>query len=379
MTAAPARELMAVPMATSATDIYSGVARMAGVLWCTRVRSTAGKADTVVVVVHPSSNFMGHYSLAPLAEVGVDAVGMTTRYIGNDSALLMENCVVDVGAVIRHLREEGYRRVILVGNSGGGGLAALYQAQAESPTITATPSGRPPDLTAADLPPVDGLVMLMAHPGRNIVYTEMLDAAILDERDPTRRDPDLDLFDPRNGPPYSEEFLARYRQGQIDRNERITQWVLERIAELEKDPHGLRDMPFLVHGTCADPRTIDLTVEPTDRAAGTLWGDTYQANLGPITMGHHTSLHSWVSQWSYRLSNGDGRVSLARVSVPVLVVYGTGDQGCFPSHARSLYDAVGHDRKEIVAVPHGHHYLSGQPELITSTCELLATWSMNLT
>ena len=70
-----------------------------------------------------------------------------TRYIGNDSTLLMENCVLDIGAAIGFLRERGYEKVILVGNSGGGGLTAFYQSQAESPTITQTPAGDPPDLT----------------------------------------------------------------------------------------------------------------------------------------------------------------------------------------------------------------------------------------
>ena len=124
------KELLAVPMRTAASagEVYSGIARLAGKLWCARHRATPGRnADTAVVVVHPSSNFLGHYALDAWADRGVDAIAMTTRYLGNDSTLLMENCVVDVGSVIAHLREvEGYERIVLVGNSGGGGLAALY-------------------------------------------------------------------------------------------------------------------------------------------------------------------------------------------------------------------------------------------------------------
>ena len=216
------RELLAVPMQSAAgSGIQSGVARRAGLLWCTRHRAS-GKADTAMVVIHPSSNFMGHYGLAPLAENGVDAIGMTTRYIGNEAALLLEDCVLDIGSVVRHLRTEGYRRVVLVGNSGGGGLVSLYQEQAEHPTITGTPAGGGPDLTRADLPAADALILLMAHPGRNIVLTEKLDPAILDEHDPFKRDPALDMFNPENGPPYSTGFLARYRAAQVARNERIT-------------------------------------------------------------------------------------------------------------------------------------------------------------
>src|SRR5689334_1854291 len=137
-------------------DVNSGVARLSGVIWATHWVPETRCSDTVVLIVHPASNFMGHYLLKPLAEAGIPAVGLATRYLGNDQMLLMENCVLDVGAAIRHLREElGYRRVILIGNSGGGGLAALYQSQAERPTLTATPAGDPPDLTTANLTPAD--------------------------------------------------------------------------------------------------------------------------------------------------------------------------------------------------------------------------------
>ena len=78
-------------------------------------------------------------------------------------------------------------------------------------------------------------MLLAAHISRHGTLTEWLDASILDESDPTKRDPELDLYNPDNPnqPPYSEEFLARYRQAQIDRNRRITAWVKEKLAELK--------------------------------------------------------------------------------------------------------------------------------------------------
>ncbi|MGB3437665.1 MAG: alpha/beta hydrolase [Actinophytocola sp.] len=368
-------ELLGIPMAAAngRIDVYSGVSRMAGKVWGSLHRA-ATPSRTVVVVVHPASNFLGHYLLAPLAERGVDAVGLTTRYIGNDSTLLMENCVLDIGAAIKFLRDRGYERIILVGNSGGGGLTAFYQSQAESPTITHTPAGDPPDLTTATLPPVDALVELMAHPGRAIVYTEWLDPAIVDEHDPSRRDAELDLFDERNGPPYSAEFLTRYRAAQVARNRRITAWVREKLAELAKDQDGVQDLPFVVHGTGADPRFTDLTIEPTDREAGTMWGPAAHANLMPASLGHLCSLRSWLSQWSIDDTNCDGPFHLTRTSVPTLVMYGTADQVCFPSHAISLYDAVPHADKELVAVRGGTHYLSGQPELMTQVADTILSW-----
>ncbi|WP_033294959.1 alpha/beta fold hydrolase [Amycolatopsis jejuensis] len=369
---------MTVPMGTGAkaSEVYSGVARMAGVLWCTRARAVPGKtASTAVVVVHPSSNFLGHYALDAWARRGVDAIAMTTRYLGNDSALLLENCVLDVAAVVGHLRNEGYQQVVLVGNSGGGGLVALYQEQATRATITASPGGIGPDLTQAVLPPVDALVTLMAHPGRANLLAEMLDPAIVDESTPALRDPALDMFAKDNGPPYDPAWLAQYRAAQLARNDRLTNLALERIEQVRELSEGqVNDVPMLVHATCADPRNLDLTIDPSDREPGTLWGEAAVANLIPTTLGHFTSAQSWLSQWSLRTSHGNGPERLTRTNVPVHVIYGTADQACFPEHAQQLYDAVPHERKKLSAIKGGKHYLNGQPELTETMADVLVGW-----
>jgi pimeloyl-ACP methyl ester carboxylesterase len=367
-------ELLPIPMVTSdRIDIYSGVARMAGKVWASLHRAET-PSKTVAMMVHPNSNFMGHYLLEPLSARGIDAVGFSTRYIGNDSALTMENCVLDVGAGIRYLRERGYEKVILVGNSGGGGLAALYQSQAESPTITHTPAGDPPDLTTAGLSPADAVVQLMAHPGRSQVCGDWLDPAIRDENDPFDRDPELDLFAPGRTLPLDPEFVERYRAGQLARNRKITRWAQDKLAELAAAGGELQDLPFLVHGTTADPRFVDVTIDPSDREPGTMWGPTEVANLMPASLGHYSSLRSWLSQWSVDESNGDGRVHLARISVPALIMYGTADQVCFPSYATDMYNAVQHSDKKLIPVEGGTHYLKDQPEHIAFVADSVVTW-----
>jgi pimeloyl-ACP methyl ester carboxylesterase len=111
-----------------------------------------------------------------------------------------------------------------------------------------------------------------------------------------------------------------------------------------------------------------------DRAPGTLWGDAWTANFQPSTLGHYTTLRSWLSQWSLRCSRGDGPAALREVTVPVLVIYGTADQGCFPSHARALYGAATHRGKRLVALEGGRHYLNDQPELIRRMTETVWHW-----
>lgn len=364
-------ELLAIPMPKGGrVDVYSGVARLAGKVWASCHRPE-GQSTTAVVIVHPSSNFLGHYALERLAARGVTAVGMNTRYLGNDSALLVENCVLDVGAGVRYLRDAGFEHIVLMGNSGGGGLISLYQSQAEHPTITATPAGDPPDLTQADLPPADGVICAMAHTGRAMVYTEWLDPAITDEQQPFDRDASLDMFNPDNGPRYPPDFMVRYREAQVARNRRITAWVRAQLAAL---PDGVGDLPFVVHGTVADPRMVDLALEPSDRQAGTLWGEAWGADYSPTTLGHLTSLRSWLSQWSIDDSNADGPAHLGRVSAPVLVVYGTADGAALPSHARALYDGVRHNDRELIGIEGAGHYFEGRPDLIDQFCDTVVDW-----
>lgn len=370
-------ELLAIPMPTGGRiDVYSGVARMAGTLWAARHSSSDPGIKTVLLVVHPSSNFLGHYALRPLAVRGVDTVGLTTRYLGNDSCLLIENCLLDVGAAIAWLRYDGYDRVVLVGNSGGGSLAALYQAEAERPTISATPAGDPPDLTSADLPPADALVLLMAHPGRASVYTDWLDPAIRDETDPLTRDGDLDLFAAGRRPPFAPDFLGRYRDAQVARNRAITSWVRDEIRRVEDATDGaVGDLPFVVHGTCADPRFVDLSLDPSDRPPGTLWGDPRAANLMPATLGHLTSLRSWLSQWSLDDSRCDALAALPRVSVPVQVVWGTADTSIFPSQADQVVAAVPDGLGDETVVKGANHYFHDQPDLLDEACDAIVAWT----
>lgn len=372
------RDLLAIPQDFSrgSGHIASGVTRMAATLWATRWRDTSAEQDTAVLIIHPTSNFMGHYALQGLAERGFAAVGMATRYVNNDSNLIVENCLLDVAAVMNYLRNDlGYEKILLVGNSGGGSLAALYQNQAESPSITSTPAGDSIDLTEMNLIPADAVSLAMAHPGRARAFTDKLDPAIRDESDPWDRDPELDMFREENGPPYSADFVDRYRAGQRARNHRITAWVKDELGRLAHDPDGPDDLPFLVHGTDADIGYLDLTIDPNDRTEGSLLGDPRKSNFMPWGVGHYTGLRSWLSQWSLKDSRSDSIEALAGVTVPVQVVYGTADGITFTQDAKQVYEAIPHDRRELIAIEGADHYFQQRPDLRGDFCDHLARWA----
>src|SRR6266850_1011816 len=194
----------------SAADSQSGLNLLKPTIYGRLAAERCGK-EVAFVVIHPSSNFFGHYLLGPLERRGRAILALNTRFAGNDATLTMERCIQDLGAGIAFLRSEGFKHIVLLGNSGGGSLAAFYQSQAERLTITDTPDGRPIELSKEDLPPVDGLAMCAAHPGRAQVLTDWLDPSVTDETDMLAADPALDMYHPKNGPPYDRAWLERYR------------------------------------------------------------------------------------------------------------------------------------------------------------------------
>ncbi|MEJ6537806.1 MAG: alpha/beta hydrolase, partial [Mycobacterium sp.] len=314
--------LVAYQNASGVRDVYGGIAELV-VLECYQLKPETA-SDTVLVFMHPIGGGAYLPMVNALARAGHHVIYAGSRYRGTDSNLLMEKVVEDLGKVLDDAKNRlGYSKVVLAGWSGGGSLSLYYQQQAGQ------------QAEALDLPPANGIMLLAAHISRHGTLTEWLDASILDESDPTRRDPELDLYNPANPnqPPYTPEFLQRYRQAQIDRNRRITKWVREKLAALEDQGRGDEEFCFVVHGTMADPRWLDGSVDPNDRTPGTCYlGDPRVVNSSPIGLARYSSLRSWLSQWSYDDARGDGVVCGRDVAVPVLVIGNLADDACTPSH-----------------------------------------------
>jgi pimeloyl-ACP methyl ester carboxylesterase len=345
-------------------DVYGGVAELV-VLESHLLKPKNKPSDTVLVFMHPIGG--GAYLPMINARAGHHVVYCNSRFRGTDSALLMEKVVQDLGECIKDAKNRlGYHKVVLAGWSGGGSLSVFYQQQAQHPTVTSSPSGDGPDLTKLDLPVADGIMLLAAHISRHGTLTEWLDASILDESDPTKRDAELDLYNPANPnqPPYSQEFLTRYRQAQIDRNRRITKWVKEKLAELASDGRPDDEFGFVVHGTMADPRWLDPSVDPNERTPGTCYlGDPQVVNMSPVGLARFCTLRSWLSQWS-------------DIAVPALVIGNLADDACTPSHTRRLYEAIGHPDKEMHEIPGATHYYAGpeQREALRRADTIVTDW-----
>ncbi len=362
---------------TKIKDVYGGPTGSVFVE-CMRIRPEGVDSKSVILFSHPVGGGSFLPMVTALAAAGRHIIYCNTRFRGNDTALVLEKCVLDLGACITDLKKRfGYETVILGGWSGGGSLSMFYQDQAEHPTITHTPAGDEADLVGANLQPADAILLLAAHVSRNVTLTEWMDPSITDEDRPYERDVELNIYDPAcpNQPPYSAEFVERFRAAQIARNRRITARVKATLAALKAKGDDYMERPFVVAGTMCDVRWTDPTQDPSDRPAGTCYlGEPRVANDGPVGLARFTTLRSWLSQWSYDDSRAHGEKNAANISCPVLVINNTADLACTPSHANRLFEAVASKDKSLVQIDKADHYYMDRKELLPQAVQTVCEW-----
>ena len=337
-------------------------------------------SSTVYLFMHPASTLQLLPMPMALANAGLHVLCAGSRYAKNDSPLILEKVAYDLGQYVRHAREDlGYRKVVLVGWSGGGSLSLFYEAQAENPGITQTPAGDPYDLAGAGLQRADGIVFIAAHLSRAELMTEWLDPSVMDELDPDRRDAELDIYAAGcpHKPPYADSFVARFRQAQIARNRKITDWALELLGKLRRRNDAEFERAFVVHRTMCDVRWLDTTLDPNGRKPNWCYlGDPRTVNVGPVGLARFTTLRSWLSQWSYDRSNGKGAENAAKIrAVPVLQIVNQADDAVPASHNPVVRAALATADKEYVEIKGATHYYLGQPQQLQQCVDTVIDWS----
>ena len=340
---------------------------------------TNGPARTVVCIMHPREFMACHYFIPDILGAGFAAWTQSPRSVGNDLRLEHEFALYDVAAGLEFLRQQGFRNIVLLGNSGGSGLYSFYIQQSHLPAearIARTPGGRPTNLASLDMPLADGMIFVAPHPGQGALLLQCIDPSIVDESDPLSVDPALDPFDPRNGfvdPPrssrYAPQFVTRYRAAQRARVERLDtqarRLIAERMAARKQVKEGgTRDdrrraghSPIMtIWRTDADLRNFDLSLDPSDRPYGSLWGkDPYTSNFGSVGFARLCSPESWLSTWSGVSSNASLAKTAPSITQPTLLVDYTGDPACFPTVVDSIFVSIGSTTKRRERVRGDHH------------------------
>ena len=326
---------------------------------------------TALIATHYNVDFSEHYLAEHMAARGFGFLGWNTRFRGAEAYFLLDHALAEIAVGIRWLRGQGVERVVLLGNSGGGSLMSAYHSQTREPNIRPA-RGRQLLLQAVELPPADLFVFLAAHPGRPEILTDWLDPSVVDESDPTSRDPELDMYDPRNGPPYSDDFMIRYRAAQRERNARLTKWCIERLDQLNEA--GIGDQLFVMCRTWADPRFVDPAIDPSERTTPACYlGDPRKANDGVFGIGTVSTLRTWLNMWSLQESDCRGGPHLHRLDLPTLLVQPDADNGVFPSQAAEIFEDVAAKDKTFVTMP-GDHYFSRSLSEREAVADLIADW-----
>ncbi|MCC4244304.1 alpha/beta hydrolase family protein [Stappia indica] len=352
-----------------------GMTHLEGVV----IRPVDRPSRTLLIFMHPSSTLQLLPLPRAMAELGFHVLCAGSRYQRNDTALIMENVLLDLGAYIRAAKEDwGYERIVLCGWSGGGSLTMLYQSQAERPSITQTPAGDPVDVAGAGLIPADAVLSLAAHASRSVLLQEWLDPSMRNETNPDDRDPELDLYRPgyeARTEPYSPEFVARYRAAQVARMQRITNGVLERLEDLRRRGGKEMERAFVTYRTMADPRFLDPTLEPNGRKPGWSYlGHPETVNSGPAGLGRFSTLRSWLSQWSPAHSRANSLITARDISVPFLAIECGADDAVPQPHTAVVFAAVGSADREMKLVEGANHYFVNQPERLATAAGIVSEW-----
>jgi hypothetical protein len=326
---------------------------------------TVPGATTVITLMHPRQDLARHHLIPILLEARFAVWAQGSRTVNNDLTLVHEEAVLDAAAGFVQLRDRGFEHVVACGPSGGAALYAFYVQQASrapEDRIRVTPGGKPIALDEATIPVPDAVIFLAPHPGQGELLLSCIDGAVADESDPLSTVPELDIFceangfcEPPNSSQYTPEFLDRYRAAQRARVARIDAHarflITERMAAKDRFKSSKRAVDrrastmskvINVYRTDADPRTLDLSLDPSDRPYGSIHGRRPDIiNFGVTGFGRLTTADAWLSTWSGLSSNAGFVACASEVTIPSLFIEYTGDQATFPSVARGMFAAIG--------------------------------------
>ena len=360
-----------------------------------------GDEQTVALLAHPREHSVAHYLAAELVSAGVAVFSVAPRLTGNDIRLEHEIALYDLAAAMVFLQSLSFKAIVAVGNSGGGPLWAFYNQQAllDGPRrIGRTPGGRPTGLESATLPSPDGIVFVSAHLGQGELLLKGIDPSLTDEADAFSCDAALDPFDPGNGyaadgaARYDADFIAAYRVAQRRRVDRIDAaakaFVARRAVARRRIKSGnatrldraeaAHTPIFPVWRTDADLRCWDLSIDPSPRRPGSLWGaNPYASNYGSIGFGRVCTAESWLSTWSANTTNASMQACAPSIEQPTLLIEYTGDASTFPQDVEGLFSLIGSTDKSRRAFEGDHHGRpreSGAPDPRAAVGGCLAEW-----
>ena len=362
---------------------------------------TAGPSEVVACIMHPREFLASHYLVPELLLAGYSVFTQTSRSVGSDLRLEHEIALFDVAAGLSFLKEAGFKKIILIGNSGGASLYAFYNQQSLATPGNrhqTTPGGRPTGLATLEMPQADGVILVSPHPGQGIVLLNCIDPSVVDETDPLSVEPALDFLDPANGycpapqgATYPAPFVERFRTAQRERVARLDamarDMIERRLSARARAKNGgsradrilgAHSSAMTVWRTDADLRCWDLSIDPSDRRLGSIWSnDPYATNFGVVGFARFCTPEAWLSTWSGHKLRANMFDTARSLEQPMLLVQYTGDQVVFPADVERIYQAVpsaDRTRMSFCGDHHGQALVQGEPPARTAAGEAIREW-----
>jgi pimeloyl-ACP methyl ester carboxylesterase len=260
-------------------------------------------------------------------------------------------------------------------------------------------------LANAELGIGDGWVGMAAHPGEGVFMLRVIDPSVVDEADPFATVPEIDMYNPDNGwrpwpEPcvYDRDWLARYRQAQVERVARIDAIANASIADAvdasarlrqfdadskAADPARWADLRrrtvftkyMTIYRTLADPAYLDVSIDPDDRPMGSLFAfpDPLDANYGRGGLARTMTARGWLSTWSGLSSHARLADTMPKVTVPTLLVHPTADTEIRLWQAEEIVANAGAADVTYVPIKGAPHYLEGhRREALATVADWLA-------
>jgi hypothetical protein len=213
------------------------------------------KSHIGVFVMHDSADYTTFNACTELSKRGYTVL-CAANSAGNIPGSL-DRIILDAKSSVTYLRNyPGVQKVVLFGHSGGATLMTAYQMIAENGIKSCQGPEKiwkcPANL--AGMPAADGMLLADANWGVAEMTLFSIDPAIIDERTGQRVNPELDLFNARNGfnpagSHYSEEFIRKFQIAEGKRETTLIKTAEARYAAINAG-NGLYtdDEPFDIPG-----------------------------------------------------------------------------------------------------------------------------------
>jgi hypothetical protein len=217
------------------------------------------KAQIALFVMHSAGDYLTHSACTELSKRGyrVLCANNSNSKSGMFNDGVLDKVLLQAKAAVVYLRRiPGVTKVVLWGHSGGATIMTAYQDIAENGVKVCQDAAKIykcPD-SLAGMPPADGVILGDANWGLAPITLIGIDPAVVSNDSGMHLNPDLDMFNPRNGfrptgSTYSQDFIRRFQSAQGKRNNALIKLAEGRLAAIEAGKGRFSDdEPFIIAG-----------------------------------------------------------------------------------------------------------------------------------